>query len=167
MVNSTTPQARATARFVRGSASKVRRVLTQIRGRSYRDALIMLEFMPYRATEMVTQVLRSAVANAEHNLSLDPSTLMITQATADMGPSMRRYRPRAQGRAIRSKNKLATSALLWLHKTLDCHQSHGQQNSPNWSAAGSDPTSPLQLVCRQEDLSSPPPGGRHDSSSHH
>ena len=106
MVNSTSrTQARATAKFVRGSASKVRRVLTQIRGRSYRDALIMLEFMPYRSTHMVTKVLRSAVANAEHNLSLDPGTLMITQATADIGPSMRRYRPRAQGRAYQIKKQ--------------------------------------------------------------
>ena len=53
--------------YVRGSASKVRRVLDQIRGRSYRDALIMLEFMPYRSTDPITKVLRSAVANAEHN----------------------------------------------------------------------------------------------------
>ena len=50
--------------YVRGSASKVRRVLDQIRGRSYRDALIMLEFMPYRSTDPITKVLRSAVANA-------------------------------------------------------------------------------------------------------
>ena len=106
MVHSTTStQARATAKFVRGSASKVRRVLNQIRGRSYRDALIMLEFMPYRSTETVTKVLRSAVANAEHNLRLDPRTLVITQATADMGPSMRRYRPRAQGRAYQIKKQ--------------------------------------------------------------
>ena len=49
--------------YVRGSASKVRRVLDQIRGRSYRDALIMLEFMPYRSTDPITKVLRSAVAN--------------------------------------------------------------------------------------------------------
>ena len=62
----TTKTAIAHGNYIRGSASKVRRVLDQIRGRSYRDALIMLEFMPYRSTDPITKVLRSAVANAEH-----------------------------------------------------------------------------------------------------
>jgi large subunit ribosomal protein L22 len=96
-------QALAHARYVRGSVSKVRRVLDQIRGRSYRDALIMLEFMPYRSTGPITKVLRSAVANAEHNLGMDPSSLVISVASADMGPSMKRFRPRAQGRAFAIK----------------------------------------------------------------
>ena len=65
----------------------------------------MLEFMPYRSTEPITKVLRSAVANAEHNLGLDPSSLIITSAIADMGPSMKRYRPRAQGRAFAIKKQ--------------------------------------------------------------
>ena len=91
--------------YVRGSASKVRRVLDQIRGRSYRDALIMLEFMPYRSTDPITKVLRSAVANAEHNLGMDPSTLVISSAWANNGPVMKRYRPRAQGRAFSIKKQ--------------------------------------------------------------
>ena len=95
--------AKAHGNYVRGSASKVRRVLDQIRGKSYRDALIMLEFMPYRSTEPITKVLRSAVANAEHNLGMDPSTLIINSASADMGPVMKRFRPRAQGRAFAIK----------------------------------------------------------------
>ena len=98
-------QAIAHGRYIRGSASKVRRVLDQIRGRSYRDALILLEFMPYRSTGPITKVLRSAVANAENNLGLDPSSLVISQASADMGPSMKRFRPRAQGRAFAIKKQ--------------------------------------------------------------
>ena len=97
--------ATAHGNFVRGSASKVRRVLDQIRGRSYRDALIMLEFMPYRSTETITKVLRSAVANAEHNLGMDPSSLIISYASANSGPVMKRYRPRAQGRAFAIKKQ--------------------------------------------------------------
>ena len=97
--------AKAHGNYIRGSASKVRRVLNQIRGKSYRDALIMLEFMPYRSTEPITKVLRSAVANAEHNLGMDPSTLIINSASADMGPVMKRYRPRAQGRAFAIKKQ--------------------------------------------------------------
>ena len=106
MTNSSTKTAaQAHGRYIRGSASKVRRVLDQIRGRTYRDALIMLEFMPYRSTEPITKVLRSAVANAENNLGLDPASLVITTATADMGPPMKRYRPRAQGRAFAIKKQ--------------------------------------------------------------
>jgi large subunit ribosomal protein L22 len=100
MANTTTGHAIAHGRYIRGSVSKVRRVLDQIRGRTYRDALILLEFMPYRSTGPITKVLRSAVANAEHNLGMDPSSLVISQAWADMGPSMKRFRPRAQGRAF-------------------------------------------------------------------
>ena len=100
-----TKKAIAHGKYIRGSASKVRRVLDQIRGRSYRDALIMLEFMPYRSTEPITKVLRSAVANAEHNLGMDPSSLIISSASADNGPVMKRYRPRAQGRAFSIKKQ--------------------------------------------------------------
>jgi large subunit ribosomal protein L22 len=89
----------ATARFVRMSPRKVRRVLDQIRGRSYRDALILLEFMPYRSCEPIVKVLRSAAANAEHNFGFDKTALVVSVAYADQGPSLRRFRPRAQGRA--------------------------------------------------------------------
>ncbi|MGF1488431.1 MAG: 50S ribosomal protein L22 [Prochloraceae cyanobacterium] len=92
-------EVRAIARYIRMSPFKVRRVLDQIRGRSYREALIILEFMPYRACEPILKVLRSAVANAEHNAGLDPTTLVVSKAYADQGPSLKRYRPRAQGRA--------------------------------------------------------------------
>lgn len=95
----TTPEVKAIARYVRMSPHKVRRVLDQIRGRTYRESLIILEFMPYRAVEPILKVLRSAVANAEHNEGLNPASLIISQAYADQGPSLRRYRPRAQGRA--------------------------------------------------------------------
>lgn len=99
MAIDTTAETKAIARYIRMSPFKVRRVLDQIRGRSYREALIILEFMPYRACEPILKVLRSAVANAEHNAGLDPANLVITKAFADMGPSLKRFRPRAQGRA--------------------------------------------------------------------
>ena len=105
MTPANSSEAKAHGRYIRGSVSKVRRVLDQIRGRTYRDALIMLEFMPYRSTGPITKVLRSAVANAEHNLGLEPASLVITSASADMGPSMKRYRPRAQGRAFAIKKQ--------------------------------------------------------------
>ena len=99
MATDTTNEVKAIARYIRMSPSKVRRVLDQIRGRQYREALIILEFMPYKACEPILKVLRSAVANAEHNAGLDPTTLVVSQAFADGGPTLKRYRPRAQGRA--------------------------------------------------------------------
>lgn len=94
-----TTEVKAIARYIRMSPYKVRRVLDQIRGRSYREALIILEFMPYRSCEPVLKVLRSAAANAEHNAGLDRANLVITQAYADQGPVLKRFQPRAQGRA--------------------------------------------------------------------
>lgn len=94
-----TTEVKAIARYIRMSPFKVRRVLDQIRGRSYREALIILEFMPYRACDPVLKVLRSAVANAEHNAGLNPAELKISQAFADHGPVLKRFQPRAQGRA--------------------------------------------------------------------
>jgi large subunit ribosomal protein L22 len=92
-------EVKAVARFIRMSPHKVRRVLDQIRGRSYREALIILEFMPYRACDPILKVLRSAVANAEHNEGYTPADLVVAQAFADQGPVLKRFRPRAQGRA--------------------------------------------------------------------
>lgn len=99
MAIDTTNEVKAIARYIRMSPSKVRRVLDQIRGRQYREALIILEFMPYKACDPILKVLRSAVANAEHNSGLDPTTLVVSKAFADGGPTLKRYRPRAQGRA--------------------------------------------------------------------
>lgn len=99
MATETRTEVRAVLRHIRHSPFKVRRVLDQIRGRSYREALMILEFLPYRASRTVLKVLRSAAANAEHNSSLDRATLVVSQAYADQGPTLKRFQPRAQGRA--------------------------------------------------------------------
>lgn len=99
MAVDTATEVKAIARYIRMSPHKVRRVLDQIRGRSYREALIVLEFMPYRACEPVLKVLRSAAANAEHNQGYNRADLVVSTAYADQGPSLKRFRPRAQGRA--------------------------------------------------------------------
>ena len=101
MAIDTSEEVKAVARYIRMSPFKVRRVLDQIRGISYRKALIILEFMPYRSCDPVRKALRSAAANAEHNKGIDPETLVVSKAFADQGPCLPRYRPRAQGRAYR------------------------------------------------------------------
>jgi len=99
------PTAFARARFVRDSPTKVRRVIELIKGRSAADALAVLRFAPQAASEPVAKVLASAVANAENNLQLDPETLWVKNAYADEGPTLKRIRPRAQGRAYRIRKR--------------------------------------------------------------
>jgi large subunit ribosomal protein L22 len=94
-------EARAVSKYIRMSPSKIRRVLRQIQGKSYKDALIILEFLPYASCEPIIKVLRSAAANAKHNKGFDESNLVIKSACANQGPTLKRFRPRAQGRAYR------------------------------------------------------------------
>ena len=96
----TNPTAKATAKFVRVTPMKARRVIDLVRGKNVDEALDILQFAPQAASEPVAKVLASAVANAENNLDLDRRTLVVSQAFADEGPTMRRFQPRAQGRAF-------------------------------------------------------------------
>ncbi len=98
-------RATARARFVRQSPYKVRQVLDLIRGLPVGEAQTTLEFTSRRATEPVRKVLNSAVANAEHNLALDASELFVAEAYADEGPTLKRFRPRARGRATRIRKR--------------------------------------------------------------
>jgi large subunit ribosomal protein L22 len=99
------PGATATARFVRVAPMKVRRVVDLIRGLPADEALTTLQFAPQAASDAVRKVLASAVANAEHNGRLDPATLWVSVAYVDEGPTMKRFRPRAQGRAYRIRKR--------------------------------------------------------------
>lgn len=96
---------RAQARFIRQSPYKVRRVLDLIRGLPVEEAEQVLAFTPRAASEPIRKVLRSAVANAEHNNALDAEELFVAEAYADEGPTLRRFRPRARGRATRIRKR--------------------------------------------------------------
>jgi large subunit ribosomal protein L22 len=98
-------RARASARYVRMTPMKVRRVVDLIRGMEAQEALSVLQFVPQAASEPVSKVLASAMANAEHNLQLDPESLIVTVAYVDEGPTVKRFRPRAQGRAYRIRKR--------------------------------------------------------------
>lgn len=93
------PGAFAVGRFVRIAPRKVRRVTDLIVGVNAEEALTTLQFMPQAASETVMKVLESALTNAVVTEGLDRGSLVITQARVDEGPTMRRWRPRAQGRA--------------------------------------------------------------------
>jgi large subunit ribosomal protein L22 len=95
----------ARATYVRVTPMKARRVIDLIRDMPAQEALSVLKFSPQAASEPVAKVLASAIANAEHNFSLDPETLIITRAIVDEGPTLKRFRPRAQGRAYRIRKR--------------------------------------------------------------
>lgn len=92
-------QARAVARFVRIAPRKARLCVDLIRGKQVDEALSILRFTPKAAAPIVADVVASAAANAEHNLGLDRRRLVIKTAYVDGGPSLKRYIPRAMGRA--------------------------------------------------------------------
>jgi large subunit ribosomal protein L22 len=101
----TLPGARAIARHVRVSPMKARRVINLVRGLPAKEALTVLQFAPQAASEPVYKVLASAIANAENNERLDGDSLLVAEAYVDEGPTLKRFRPRAQGRAYRIRKR--------------------------------------------------------------
>ncbi len=95
----------ARARYVRVAPMKARRVVELIRGRSAREALAVLEFAPQAASRPVAKALASAMANAENNEGMDPDTLVVSNIYVDEGPTLKRIRERAQGRAHRIRKR--------------------------------------------------------------
>jgi large subunit ribosomal protein L22 len=95
------PGSFAVARFVRVTPMKARRVVNMVRGANVDDALATLRFAPQAAAADVYKVLESAVANATSGEGLERGTLVVSRALVDEGPTLKRFRPRAQGRATR------------------------------------------------------------------
>lgn len=95
-------QSRATAKYIRTSQQKSRRVLQQIQGKSYNEARLILEFMPYKVCKTVMKTLDSAFYNLVHKTktSIDKNKIKIANAYANKGPILKRFQPRAQGRAF-------------------------------------------------------------------
>jgi large subunit ribosomal protein L22 len=84
---------------------KARRMVNLVRGLPATEALTVLQFTPHAASEPVYKVLASAIANAENNERLDPDSLLVSEAFVDEGPTLKRFRPRAQGRAYRIRKR--------------------------------------------------------------
>ena len=102
----------ASARFVRITPMKARRVVDMVRGMSVEEARPLLKFAPQAAAETVLKVLNSAIANAETTEGLDAGDLVISVAQVDEGPTMKRWRPRAQGRATRINKRTSHITLV-------------------------------------------------------
>jgi len=121
------PSATAVARFVRMSPTKARRVIDLVRGKSVTEALDILRWAPQEASEPVAKVIASAAANAQNNEGLDPSTLVVATIYADGGPTAKRIRPRAQGRAFRIRKR--TSHITVVVESRPSREDRGGQSA--------------------------------------
>jgi large subunit ribosomal protein L22 len=106
------PGAFAVARFVRVTPMKARRVVDMVRGKRVDDALALLRFAPQAAAENVYKLLESAIANATTGEGLSRADLVVTKAMVDEGPTLKRFRPRAQGRAFRINKRTSHMTLV-------------------------------------------------------
>lgn len=105
-------EARAIAKYVRMSPMKVGVVLGLIRGKNVNEAFAILKYTPRDAARVIEKVLKSAVANAEHNNELDSAKLIVAEAFVGQGPTLKRFRPRAQGRAFRINKRTSHITLV-------------------------------------------------------
>jgi large subunit ribosomal protein L22 len=121
------PSAVAKARFVRVSPTKARRVINLVRGKSVAEALDILRWAPQAASLPVAKVIASAAANAQNNDGLDPSTLVVASVFADDGPTAKRIRPRAQGRAFRIRRR--TSHITVVVESRPTKDGRGSQSA--------------------------------------
>jgi large subunit ribosomal protein L22 len=97
----------ATSKYIRISPTKVSLVIDKIRGKSYREALQILKFLPQKSGAIVWQTLYSAVSNATHNFDYEKEKLVITEAFVNKGPILKRIQPRAKGRAYRIEKRIS------------------------------------------------------------
>ncbi len=102
----------ATARYIRISSRKVKIVIDLIRGKKVNEALAILEFTPKAATEPVLKLLNSAIANAENNMDIPRDQLYVAEIFANQGPTLKRFRPRAQGRATHIRKRTSHITII-------------------------------------------------------
>ncbi|MFV9511655.1 50S ribosomal protein L22 [Tepidibacillus sp. LV47] len=109
-------EARAVARYVRISPRKVSLVLDLIRGKDVGEAIAILRHTPKAASPIIEKVVKSAIANAEHNYNMSPENLIVKEAYANQGPTLKRFRPRAMGRASRINKRTSHITIVLTEK---------------------------------------------------
>ena len=105
-------ESKAILKYARISPTKVRRITKIIKGKKAGEAMIDLGFLPHKGSRIISKVLRSAMANAEQKKVADPESMRITGALVDQGPTMKRMRPRAMGRADVIKKRSSHITLI-------------------------------------------------------
>ncbi|BBX74835.1 50S ribosomal protein L22 [Mycobacterium shinjukuense] len=153
------PSAVAKARFVRVSPRKARRVIDLVRGRSVADALDILRWAPQAASEPVAKVIASAAANAQNNNGLDPATLVVATVYADEGPTAKRIRPRAQGRAFRIRRRTShITVVVESRPTKDVRSSRARRAEASKAAAKAPAKAPAKKAATKAPAKKAPAG---------
>ena len=106
-MNTITPVAYATSKYIRIAPTKINVILSKIRGKTYKEALQILKFLPQKAGALIWQTLYSAVSNGTNNLNFEKENLIICEAYVNAGPILKRMRPRARGRAFAIQKKIS------------------------------------------------------------
>ena len=106
-MNQTTKAISATSKYIRISPTKIDVILSQIRGKSYKEALQILKYLPQKAGAIVWQTLYSAVSNATNNFDFEKEKLIINEAYVNQGPILKRMQPRAKGRAFKIMKRIS------------------------------------------------------------
>jgi large subunit ribosomal protein L22 len=147
------PSAVAKARFVRVSPRKARRVIDLVRGKPVAEALDILRWAPQAASEPVAKVIASAAANAQNNNGLDPATLVVATVHADDGPTAKRIRPRAQGRAFRIRRR--TSHITVVVESRPVKDQRAAQSSRSRRAQASKAAATKEVPAKKAPVKAP------------
>lgn len=118
-------EAKAVAKYVRMSPSKLKPVTDLVRGKDLNEALTILKFTPGKGSELVEKVVKSAAANAENNFEMDPDDLYVAEICANQGPTMKRFRAGAQGRASMILKRTSHIAVTLKNRTEDQKEEGG------------------------------------------
>nr|YP_010875005.1 ribosomal protein L22 [Lindernia ruellioides]WGV43127.1 ribosomal protein L22 [Lindernia ruellioides] len=114
------------------SATKARRVIDQIRGRSYEETLMILELMPYRACYPIFKLVYSAAANASYNMGSDKANLVIIKAEVNEGTTAKKLKPRARGRSYAIKRTTCHITIVVKDISLDEYEEFYSLQKPRW-----------------------------------
>nr|YP_010879364.1 ribosomal protein L22 [Ruellia speciosa]YP_010945474.1 ribosomal protein L22 [Ruellia elegans]WGG27057.1 ribosomal protein L22 [Ruellia elegans]WIC96875.1 ribosomal protein L22 [Ruellia speciosa] len=125
-------EVRALGQYVTLSADKARRVIDQIRGRSYEETLMILELMPYRACYPIFKLVYSAAANASYDLGSDETNLRIIKAEVNEGTNVKKFKPRARGRSYAIKRTTCHITIVVKDISLDEYEEIDSLKNPRW-----------------------------------
>ncbi len=120
-------QAKAVARTVRIAPRKVRLVLDLVRGKEVGEAVALLKLTNKRAADVVEKLIQSAVANAEHNYDMDVDNLVVSEIYANEGPTLKRFRPRAQGRATAINKRTSHITVVLTEKVEEAVEEQAEE----------------------------------------
>ena len=118
MEETKTQEAKATLKFARISPRKVKIVADLIRGKDVNEALSIVKFTPKASSEIIEKLLKSAIANAENNHSMDSKNLYVAEIYANQGPTLKRIRPAAKGSAVRIRKRTSHITIILREKEL-------------------------------------------------